>query len=158
MSDEPKGSAVVTPAKTNERPDKVPPYRKSPRQSKPAPTPVDENEYYTVLHGWGRLLPNEKHFIDASWLFIGGVCREVPGEVINMWYKKAPKMLIHVLPWDATTSDFVTATGLQPLTVPELAAHLQAATPDTIIDALGLERAAELVDALRAQLIARQVG
>ena len=154
MPDELKNAASV-PATANTRPDRVPLARRPNRQQKLAPDPVDENEYFTVLHGWGRLVPTEKHFID-NYLFEGGVCRDVSGDVINNWYKKAPRMKIFVLPWNATTSDFVTATGLQPISSMELAAHLQAVTPDVIISALGLERAAELVEALRSQLVARQ--
>ena len=41
---------------------------------------TEEDAVVTVLHGYGRVTPNEKHWIDNT-LFIGGVARHVPRQI-----------------------------------------------------------------------------
>ena len=78
--------------------------------TKQAPAPevtFDDNDPVTVLHGWGRVRPGEKHFVDKV-LFEDGVARNVPYITAKHWQKgtrpdgKAEqvygKVVVHVLP------------------------------------------------------------
>lgn len=123
-------------------------------QLQPQPTlqlEAEEELTVTVLHGYGRVAPTEKHYVDKT-LFIGGVARHVPASVAKAW-KATPVMgrAIHVLPEDAVEADFARASGIQPMATPKFAAMLNAIDLDKVAEELGPVRTREIAERLLAQ-------
>lgn len=110
-----------------------------------------EEPTVTVLHGYGRVAPTEKHYIDNT-LFIGGVARHVPASIAKSW-KAKPVMgrAIHVLSDDATEAEFARASGIQPMATPKFAAMLNAIDLDKLADELGPVRTHEIAQLLLAK-------
>lgn len=108
----------------------------------------EEEQTVTVLHGYGRVAPTEKHYVDRT-LFVGGVARHVPASIAKAW-KAAPIIgkAIHVLPDDAVEADFARASGIQPMATPKFAAMLNAIDLDKLADELGPVRTREIAETL----------
>lgn len=121
----------------------------------------DNEDMCTVVHGFGRVSPNHKHYID-NYLFIGGVCHNVPRNVATAWAKgrrwqdDKPAVsrvyLQAILPNDATEADIVAATGIQQMPASELAAMIGASDARALVDAMGEQAALEFADRLRKQI------
>ncbi len=123
-----------------------------------------ETDLVTVLHGWGRLHPKEKHYVDKV-LFEGGVARNVPWPVARHWlhgtrpqpnpqrtYEQHGRVIVQVLPNDADEGDFIRATGIQPMAPERLAAMISAADLDAVFEALGAEKALALALGLQQRI------
>jgi hypothetical protein len=112
---------------------------------------AEEELTVTVLHGYGRVSPTEKHYVDKT-LFVGGVARHVPASVAKAW-KAAPIVgrAIHVLADDAVEADFARASGIQPMATPKFAAMLNAIDLDKVAEELGPVRTREIAERLLAQ-------
>jgi len=117
---------------------------------------VEDDELYTVLHGWGRLPHNEKHFVDTTEC-IGGIMRNVPGTTCRYWLKgtrpdgkpTVGRVYVKVLPNTATEREYVLATGIQPMSAENLAAQITSVDLSTIYKALGPQRTLELAQELK---------
>src|SRR5438046_2441631 len=89
-----------------------------------------DDDRVTVLHGWGKVERNDRHFIDKA-LFVGGVARDVLYGIAKHWVTTTRPdgkidqvygaVRVHILPADATEADFVKATGIQPVPVQDFA-------------------------------------
>lgn len=115
---------------------------------------AEEESTVTVLHGYGRVAPTERHWVDNT-LFQGGVARHVPASTARAW--KAKPIIgkaIHILSDDASESDFAKASGIQPMATPKFAAMLNAIDLDKLAEELGPSRTRELAD----QLLTRTEG
>lgn len=108
--------------------------------------------YVTVLHGYGRMRPNQKHCIDNV-EFTGGIARDVPEDTARAW-KAIPAFKIQILPNDATEVDFARKVGIKPMNPTKLAALLGASDVDQLVAALGQQKTNELIDALARRLTA----
>lgn len=120
-----------------------------------APVEIDgvtysNDDVVTVLHGWGKVSVKDVHWIDTV-RFEGGVARNVPFELARKW-RKIPGMSkgIHILPSDATESEFMKKTGIQPMAPSKFAAMLGAYDLDKLAAELGPERVQEIADKLGA--------
>lgn len=111
----------------------------------------EEEATVTVLHGYGRVAPTDKHWVDGT-LFIGGVARHVPLSVARK-FKSVPRMgqAMHVLADDAGEAEFARASGIQPMATPKFAAMLNAIDLDKLADELGPVRAREIAELLLAK-------
>jgi hypothetical protein len=110
----------------------------------------------TVLHGYGRVSPQERHYID-DYLFVGGVGRNIPRSVAIQWKKGVdrngkpsasrvfPQAILGV---DATEVDFAAATGINPMPAGELAAMISATNASDLVAALGIAKATQLAEEL----------
>lgn len=99
---------------------------------------INPDEYYTVLHGYGRVPEDQKHWIDNT-EFIGGVAREVRGEQILAWRKASLRTKVAVFTEDATEADFAAIVGVGAR--PERAtAVIRGQTPESLIAALSDEQ------------------
>lgn len=127
-----------------------------------SPTRAEENaDLCTVLHGYGRVAADAKHYID-NYQFVGGVCRNVPRNVAQAWAKgvrwqdEKPAVsrvyLQAILPNNATEVDFSKATGIQLMPAAKLAAMIGATDAKSLVDAMGEQAALALADALRKQI------
>lgn len=117
---------------------------------------LTDADIVTVLFGYGRVKSFQKSYIDNT-TFTGGVAR-VPWGVAKFWVKGTRpdgmpvvgRVKVTVLPEEATEADYIKATGIRPMPAPELAAHLIASDPDTILDSLG-EQAGEFLAMLQTR-------
>lgn len=109
-----------------------------------------------VLHGYGRVAPDEVHYID-DYKFIGGVGRNIPRSIATQWKRgvnKDGKPAVSrvfpqaILPSDATEVDFAQATGINPMEPAQLAAMISATDAQSLVEALGMQKALELADLL----------
>lgn len=111
----------------------------------------DENSTVTVLHGYGRVSPNEKHWIDNT-LFVGGVARSVPRAIAESWKKVSVLgKAIRILPEDASEAEFARASGIQPMATPKFAAMLRAIDIEKVGAELDPVTAREIGEALIKQ-------
>lgn len=119
-----------------------------------------EVERKTVLHGYGRLHPAKRHYIDEV-EFVGGVAIHVPLTTVERW-QKAGSVRIKVLP-DSTARlleevsaqermSWAKAIGLKPMNSDKLAALLSAADYDQLVQALGVTRTEQLMTELEKRL------
>lgn len=123
------------------------------------PQEFTDADLVTVLHGWGRLHPTERHFIDRV-LFTGGVASNVPYSVAKHWKAGTRpdgkptegKVVVHILPNTAREGDYIKATGVQPMAAEKLAALLTGADLDAIFEALGAEKALQIAEGLRTRI------
>lgn len=106
---------------------------------------IDEDEFYTVLHGWGRVAPGAFHFVDDT-RFDEGVARNVPGTIARRWMLGKRKdgepaasrvFLQAVLSNEATEGDFARITGIEVMPAQRLAAMIRASDLASILTALG---------------------
>lgn len=128
---------------------------------KPAPAAsetitFDDAGMRTVLYGYGKVAPTYKQHVD-NYLFVGGVCRDVPFEQVEAWAKgrrldgkPAPSRirLQAVLPNDANDIDFAKAVGSPTLEPDRLVQMIQATEAKALVTAMGRQRAIELAEAL----------
>jgi len=127
------------------------------KQATTTETQWEDNDPVTVLHGWGRVRPGEKHFVDKV-LFEDGVARNVPYHIVKHWQKgtrpdgKAEqvygKVVVHVLPNTAEESDFCKATGITPMPSERFAAMLAGVDLDELVKQLGVEKIKALIAGL----------
>lgn len=116
-----------------------------------------DDDLVTVLHGWGRLRPGEKHYVDKI-LFEDGIARNVPYHQAKLWQKSTRsdgkreqvygKVDIHVLANMATESDFCRATGITPMPSEKFAAMLTGVDLDEVVKHLGIEKVKALIAGL----------
>jgi hypothetical protein len=128
---------------------------------KPDGTLVSSSEEMCiVLHGYGRVASTEIHYID-DYKFIGGVGYNIPRAVANCWKKGIRpdgKPAISrvfpqaILPADATSVDFAAVTGIDPMPASELAAMINATDAQSLVNALGAQKTAQLIDELKKNL------
>lgn len=109
-----------------------------------------------VLHGYGRVAPDEVHYID-DYKFTGGVGRAIPRSVATQWKKGVTRdgkpAVSRVFPQailasDATEVDFAAASGINPMEPAKLAAMISATDAQSLVEALGMQKALELADLL----------
>lgn len=113
----------------------------------------------TVLHGWGRVASNDRHYVDRV-LFLGGVATNVPYSIARHWLNGTRpdgkptegKVKVQLLHNEATEADYIRATGIQPMEAAKLAALLTGADLDAIFAALGSEKALQISDGLRSRI------
>lgn len=118
--------------------------------------PAEQVQYYTVLHGYGRRRPNERHYLD-QYEGRGGVIKNVPEKVVESW-RKEPRLRIHVLPHDATEVDYAKAAGIRPMNPKKLAAILGASDIDELIQVLGPEKTQRLIEAFQRRAAAAETN
>lgn len=115
-------------------------------------------ELCTVLHGYGRVEAKEVHYID-NYKFVGGVGRNVPRSIAKHWKngtrpdgKPAISRVFcqAILPNDSNEIDFAQATGIQPMEPTKLAAMIGASDAQALIEALGIQKTAQLIEELKA--------
>lgn len=117
--------------------------------------PRDLTEYVQVLHGYGRLKPTERHFID-EYEFVGGVCQRVPLTKAQVW-KANPGFRVQIIKdLSAGPEQYAKAAGVRPMDPRKLAAVLGASDMDDLIKALGPQRTQQLLATLRDKLDARE--
>ena len=117
----------------------------------------EDDDPVTVLHGWGRVRPGEKHFVDKV-LFEDGVARNVPYRIARHWQKgtradgKAEqiygKVTVHVLANTADEAAFCKATGITPMPSEKFAAMLAGVDLDEVVKHLGVEKVKALIAGL----------
>lgn len=113
----------------------------------------------TVLHGWGRVGPNDRHYVDRI-LFLGGVAANVPYSIAKHWKAGTRpdgkptegKVKIQIVDNEATEADYIRATGIQPMAAEKLAALLTGADLNAIFEALGSEKALQISEGLRSRI------
>jgi len=117
-------------------------------------------EMCIVLHGYGRVGSKEIHYID-DYKFVGGVGYNVPRAVATCWKKgirhdgKPAVSRVFpqaILPADATAVDFAAVTGIEPMPAPELAAMINATDAQALVNALGAQKASQLIEDLKKSL------
>ena len=129
---------------------------------KPKEIVFEDDDPVTVLHGWGRVRPGEKHYIDKV-LFQNGIARNVPYRVAKHWLKGTRPdgknelicgkvTLQAVLPNDATEADFAKATGITPMPAENFAAMLAGVDLDELVRAMGVTKVKALIDSLEHRL------
>lgn len=128
---------------------------------KPKEVTFADDDPVTVLHGWGRLRPGEKHYVDRV-LFEDGIARNVPYRVAKHWKMmtrpdgKAEqvygKVTVHVLPNTADESDFCRATGITPMPSEKFAAMLTGVDLDEVVKHLGIEKVKALIRGLEQKI------
>lgn len=122
----------------------------------------EDDDPVTVLHGWGRVRPGEKHYIDKV-LFEDGIARNVPYRIVKYWQKgtrpdgKSEQVygkvqLQAVLPNDATEADFCKATGITPMPAQKFAAMLAGVDLDEVVKHLGVEKVKALIAGLEQRV------
>lgn len=106
---------------------------------------IDEDEVYTVLHGWGRVAPGAFHFVDET-RFEDGIARNVSGIIVKRWMTGRRKdgevaasrvYLQAVLSNEADEGDFARITGIELMPAQRLAAMIRASDLNAIFAALG---------------------
>jgi|SRR5579859_618547 len=110
-----------------------------------------DEDVVTVLHGWGVVRHNDRHYIDNI-LFEGGVARNVPYTIAKHWKAGTRpdgkpaigRVKVHLLPNDANEVEFARATGIQPMKTNELAAMILATDKQELLKSLGPQRMLEL--------------
>lgn len=136
------------------------------QQAAPAPPPPsfpnapveekkEEDFFVTVLHGWPHTPPNKITWIDGT-KFVGGVARDVPNSVAQHWLKGtrpdgkpvSGRVVVHVLPGDATAADYARKLNYTPISPSEMASMLDGVDVDALRQAMGQDR----FDALAASL------
>lgn len=125
------------------------------------PTKFEDDDLVTVINGWGRLQPGERHFVDKI-LFVDGVARNVPYAIAKYWVKGTRpdgkhdqvhgKVKVHIFANDATEADFAKATGITPMPVDKFASMLAGVDLDALATQLGAERLKQLVAGLEKHL------
>jgi hypothetical protein len=115
----------------------------------------------TVLYGYGIDPPDKKKYVD-TYLFVGGVGRNIPRNVAESWVSgvrwqdgKPASSRIYpqaILPNDAGPAEFALATGITPLPPAELAAMIAATDAKKLVEVLGRAGAVALADALIQQV------
>lgn len=140
------------------------PVKEKEEKAEPKPEPTfTDTDLVTVLHGWGRLHPTERHYVDRI-LFVGGVATNVPYSVAKHWKagtrpdgKPAEgRVMVHILPLTATEGDYIKATGVQPMEASRLAALITGADLDAIFEALGAEKALQIAEGLRSRIAGKK--
>lgn len=119
----------------------------------------EDTDLVTVLHGWGRVAANDRHYIDRV-LFLGGVAANVPYDLAKHWLAGTRpdgkptlgKVVVHIVPNDATEADYIKASGIQPMAAERLAAMLSGCDLDAIFAALGSEKALQISEGLRSRI------
>lgn len=106
---------------------------------------------FTVLHGFGRVATNSVKWMDNT-KFVGGVAKNVPGEIVARWLVKPIGKFIQVLPDTANEGDYIRASGIQPMATAKFAAMLNAMDLTTLAGELGPESTRELAEKLLAQV------
>jgi hypothetical protein len=91
----------------------------------------DDDPVTVVVKNWGAsgVVPGHTSYIDRV-AFVGGVARNVPYHVAKKWQKS--RIGIHVLPNNATESDFIRITGRRPMSDHDLSTQLKALDPDKV--------------------------
>jgi hypothetical protein len=122
--------------------------------------PIAASDMCTVLYGYGRVPATTVYYID-DYKFVGGVGRNIPRSVAKLWRtgtradgKPAISRVYPqaILASDANEADFATATGVIPMPPSELAAMIDATEAQALVAALGRQKAAALIDDLKASL------
>lgn len=124
-----------------------------------------DDEVYTVLYGWGRVHLGYKQYVDKT-LFEDGVARNVLGLTAKHWLKGTRpdgksefvygKVNVIVLANTATDSDFVRATGIEPMPTEKFAAMLAGVDLDAVVKALGEKRVRSLIEGLQSRVPERR--
>lgn len=113
---------------------------------------LNDDQYCTVLYGFGRVEPTRKSYVDG-YECIGGVIRNVPRTVAENWSKgirsdgKPTPGRVYIqaiLPKTATEADFIAATGMNRVSMAQVAASISHVDARALIEALGQEEAAAL--------------
>jgi hypothetical protein len=119
---------------------------------------VQDDEFYTVLHGWGRVSPGNRNIIDNV-QFEEGVARNVSGVIVKRWMsglmkngEPAPSrvFLQAVLLNEAKETDFARITGIEIMPAQRLATMLKASNLQNVLAALGAKEA----EAIATELLA----
>jgi hypothetical protein len=122
--------------------------------------PLAAADMCTVLYGYGKVPTQSVYYID-DYKFIGGVGRNIPRSVAKSWrtgIRPDGKPAISrvypqaILASDATEADFATATGVIPMAPFELAAMIDATDAKSLVEALGRQKAAALIEDLKTNL------
>jgi hypothetical protein len=118
--------------------------------NEPPPTKVDPDDLktVTVLYGYGKVGAKDKVWVGGAngttWLFEGGVCRNVPMSVAKHWKANTRPdgtpvlgyIDCHILPNDAKEIDFIEATGGKSLNADQAAAVIAASDLSKLANAL----------------------
>jgi len=128
---------------------------------RPAKREFQDDDRVTVLHGWGRVHPGEKHFIDKV-LFKDGVANDVPYAVAKHWQNNTRpdgkhdqvygKVHVQILPKDASESDFIKATGGKRMPIEQFAAQLAGVDLDALVAQMGVEKIKAIIDGMEKHL------
>lgn len=148
---------------------------------KPREVTFEDEDLVTVLHGWTRVRPGEKHYVDKI-LFEGGVARNVPYRIARHWQKGTRpdgkseqiygRVVIQaILPNQVETgekdkdgkpvfrevsdADFAKATGITPRPMSEFAAMLAGVDLDEVVKHLGVEKVKALIAGLNERVPAQ---
>jgi len=131
-----------------------------------AVTPVfQDDDRVTVLHGWGKDHPEQRHYVDKT-LFIGGVARDVPYAIAKHWVKNTRpdgkieqvvgRVHVHILPDDSVEKDFVKATGIEPVPMDQFLTQLAGVDLDALINQIGVEKARSLIASIEKHIDAKE--
>lgn len=135
------------------------------KEKEKAPEPEAARKEYsdvdlvTVLHGWGRVAPTERHYVDRV-LFTGGVANNVPYSIAKHWKNGTRpdgkptegRVVVQIVDNEASEADYIRATGIQPMPAERLAALLTGSDLDAIFEALGAEKALQISEGLRRRI------
>ena len=116
---------------------------------------VDVMDLVTVLHGYGRVSPRDKHFVDTTF-FQGGVARNVTRSIAEAWQKTPNLRNIVIIPNDMDEIDFARKAGVQIATPAETAASIRSMDVAQLAAELGPEKTRELVKLLQGFLPAEK--
>jgi hypothetical protein len=119
---------------------------------------VTDEDYYTVICGYGNVSEKNVTFIDG-FTFRGGIARNVPGATVKAWLKlpmfrtRSGKPAMKVLPMDATDADIVRAAGAPTISMARLAAAVLSADPNALTREFRPGELALLAEQFRAAAI-----
>lgn len=127
---------------------------------------IQDDESYTVLHGWGRVAPGSRNTVDMV-QFEEGVARNVSGVIVRRWMtglmkngEPAPSRIFlqAVLPNEAKETDFARVTGIEVMPAQKLATMLKASNLQNVLAALGTKEAEAIATELLALAQAQKGG
>lgn len=112
----------------------------------------------TVLHGFGKVLPTDKHLVDNV-EFRGGIAKSVPFSLAKHWAagtrpdgrKSEGRVIVQILPNDADEDDMMIASGVSPDDMGLLLKRFKHLTAKNIIDEIGIDNARALAEQIQSE-------